>query len=147
MGQVLQKVERFFAAFNAQDEAGCRQIMEEAQRLGPIDYRAPVGALSTVDEIMAASVLPFWAAFPDGAVANSGGAETDGVVVLEHHFTGTHTGPLTMPDGTTVPATGRPIAFAACTVVRAEDGVIRSWHAYFDQMAMAAQLGLLGAPV
>jgi predicted ester cyclase len=145
MGQALQKVELFFAAFNAQDEAGCRRVMEESQQAGPIDYRAPHGKLSTADEIMAIAVAPFWQAFPDGAVQTTGAAEANGVITLEHLFTGTHTGPLTMPGGPTVPPTGRSIVFEACTVVRTEDGVIRSWHAYFDQMAMAAQLGLVGA--
>jgi predicted ester cyclase len=145
MGQALQKVDRFFAAFNAQDDAGCREIIDEAERAG-LDYRSPMGAMSTADEIMTNAIGPFWRAFPDGAVQTLATAETDDGLTIEHHYTGTHTGPLSMPDGTTVPPTGRAIAFDACTVVRSENGTIRSWHAYFDQMAMAVQLGLIPAP-
>jgi predicted ester cyclase len=50
-----------------------------------------------------------------------------------------------MPDGE-VPATGRRLTFDACTVATVRDAAIRAWHGYYDQMAIAAQLGLIPAP-
>lgn len=69
--------------------------------------------------------------------------EVGDTVVEEGVVEGTNTGPLTAPDGSQIPATGRDftIPFAALHVVR--DGKISKSRFYWDGMGFMAQLGLL----
>ena len=63
--------------------------------------------------------------------------------VMEIVWVGTHSGPLLMPDGKTVPPTGKKIAVPATawTVARGKKA-IESRH-YLDVLSLLAQLGLL----
>jgi len=58
---------------------------------------------------------------------------------------GTHTGPLATPQGE-VPPTGRTLQLPICLGFEVAAGRITSNHAYYDQMTLAAQLGLLPEP-
>ena len=58
-------------------------------------------------------------------------------------FVGTHTGPVVLPDGTEVPATGTRIEIPGMEVVVLRDGKIVANNLYYDNLAVAAQLGLL----
>jgi len=66
-------------------------------------------------------------------------------VVEESVFNGTNDGPLTGPDGSQIPATGRQVSepFSGLHTVR--DGRIISTRFYFDQLDMLTQLGLMPA--
>jgi predicted ester cyclase len=58
----------------------------------------------------------------------------------EVRFTGTHLGELRNPrTGGVIPPTGRTVTWTAAEVIRAADGKITSWHAYFDRMALMEQ--------
>jgi ketosteroid isomerase-like protein len=57
----------------------------------------------------------------------------------------THTASLLTPNGP-VPATGRTVVLESCDVARFRDGLVVSFHSYFDQLAIMTQLGLLPAP-
>jgi steroid delta-isomerase-like uncharacterized protein len=59
-------------------------------------------------------------------------------------MTGTHTAPMVTPNGT-IPATGKTITLEVCDFARFRDGRVVSFHSYFDQLAILAQLGLLPA--
>lgn len=63
-------------------------------------------------------------------------------------FVGTHTGPLVLPDGTELPATGKRIEVPGMELVRMRDGQIVLDNLYYDNVTVAEQLGLLpqGAP-
>lgn len=58
-------------------------------------------------------------------------------------FVGTHTGPVVLPDGTEVPATGKRVEVPGMELVRVSDGKIVVDNLYYDNLAVAAQLGLL----
>jgi steroid delta-isomerase-like uncharacterized protein len=58
-------------------------------------------------------------------------------------FVGTHTGPAVLPDGTELPATGRRVEVQGMELVRVRDGKIVVDNLYYDNLAVAAQLGLL----
>lgn len=61
----------------------------------------------------------------------------------EWTFVGTHTGPLTLPDGTVLPPTGKRVEVKGMEVVRVgPDGKIVLNTLYFDNLAVAAQLGV-----
>ena len=62
----------------------------------------------------------------------------------EWTFVGTHTGPLTLPDGTVLPPTGKRVEVKGMEVVRVgPDGKIVLNTLYFDNLAVAAQLGVV----
>jgi steroid delta-isomerase-like uncharacterized protein len=58
-------------------------------------------------------------------------------------FVGTHTGPVVLPDGTEVPATGKRVEVQGMELVRVRDGKIVVDNLYYDNLAVAAQLDLL----
>ena len=60
----------------------------------------------------------------------------------EGHFIGTNDGPLPLPSGETIPATGRQIRVRECDVATVQNGQIIVHHVYFDQLEFMSQLGL-----
>jgi predicted ester cyclase len=64
-------------------------------------------------------------------------------VVEESVFSGTNDGPLTGPDGSQIPATGRQVSVAFSGLHTAHDGRIISTRFYFDQLDILTQLGLM----
>jgi predicted ester cyclase len=65
----------------------------------------------------------------------------------EFVFAGTHTGPLLMPDGTQLPATGRRVEIKAMEMVEVHDGKMIVDNLYYDNLAVLVQLGVVAAPV
>ena len=65
----------------------------------------------------------------------------------EWMFAGTHTGPLPMPDGSELPATGRRVELRGMEFVQMRGGKIVVDNLYYDNLAVAAQLGLVPQPV
>ena len=63
----------------------------------------------------------------------------------EWTFVGTHTGgPLTLPNGETVPATGKRVEVRGMEIVRVNsEGKIVLNTLYYDNLAVAVQLGLV----
>ena len=84
-------------------------------------------------------------AFPDSKIELVRAVESGDTVMAEGVWSGTHTGPMTAPDGTTIPPTGKQakIPFTEVEVVR--DGKVVESHLYFDMMAFMGQLGLMPA--
>ena len=66
----------------------------------------------------------------------------------EWTFTGTHTGPFRLPDGTEIPATGKQVEIKGMELVGLRDGKIVVDNLYYDFMVALGQLGLVpeGAP-
>jgi ketosteroid isomerase-like protein len=58
-------------------------------------------------------------------------------------FSGTNDGPLTGPDGSHIPATGRQVSAPFSGLHTVHDGRIISTRLYFDQLDMLTQLGLM----
>jgi steroid delta-isomerase-like uncharacterized protein len=61
----------------------------------------------------------------------------------EWTFTGTHTGPFVLPNGTEVPPTGKRLEVQGMEVVELRDGKIVVNTLYYDMMSVLAQMGLL----
>ena len=83
------------------------------------------------------------AAFPDRAVTRDVIVEHGDTLADEWTFVGTHTGPLVMPDGTELPPTGKRVEFKGMELAQLRDGKIVVHHMYWDNMALAGQLGIL----
>jgi steroid delta-isomerase-like uncharacterized protein len=84
----------------------------------------------------------FATAFPDSRHEVRSILESGNIAVAEVTYIGTHTGPMASPQGE-VPATGRTLRLPACLVFEVNAGRITAQRAYFDQMTLAAQLGLI----
>jgi steroid delta-isomerase-like uncharacterized protein len=61
----------------------------------------------------------------------------------EWTFVGTHTGPFRLPDGTQLPPTGKRVEIRGMELVQVRDGKIVLNTLYYDNMAVAVQLGLV----
>ena len=83
------------------------------------------------------------AAFPDRTMTVDVLVVQGDTLAAEWTFVGTHTGPLVMPDGTELPPTGARIEIKGMELVQHRDGKIAVHHMYYDNMAVAGQLGLL----
>lgn len=66
------------------------------------------------------------------------------LVATEHHGVATHTGPMMLPDGTTLPPTGRTIDLWFGEFFKVRDGKLVSMRAYYDLATVMRQLGLMG---
>lgn len=80
--------------------------------------------------------------FPDSKFQYISKLEAGNKAVDEGYFEGTHTKPLKLPTGETVPATGKHIKLRACDVATVENGKITEHHLYFDELDFMRQLGL-----
>jgi ketosteroid isomerase-like protein len=94
-------------------------------------------------EAIANYLLQFSDAFPDLGFEDAGKHESGNVAIDEGYLTGTHTGPLPMPSGESVPATGKQIRVRSCDIATVEGGLVTRHRFYFDQMEFLGQLGLL----
>ena len=65
----------------------------------------------------------------------------------EWTFEGTHTAPLSLPDGTGLSATGRRVRVDGMELVLVRDGKIVLNTLYYDNLAVAVQLGVVPAAV
>ena len=61
----------------------------------------------------------------------------------EWYFVGNQTGPLLLPDGTVLPATGKRVELHGMEFVRVRDGKIVVDNLYYDNLTVVAQLGLM----
>lgn len=104
----------------------------------------PAGTTQGIDGYLG-TAKGFVAAFPDCRFQVTSVVASGNRVVMEGIYSGTHTGPLMTPQGE-VPPTGRTLELALCDVFDVEAGRIGRVRAYYDQMTLAAQLGLLPAP-
>jgi predicted ester cyclase len=83
------------------------------------------------------------AAFPERHVTIDVIVEQGDTIASEFTWAATHTGPLVMPDGTEVPPTGKRVEAKGMELVQWRDGKLAVHHMYYDNMALAGQLGLL----
>jgi ketosteroid isomerase-like protein len=60
----------------------------------------------------------------------------------EGYLVGTNSGPIALPSGDSIPATGKSMRLRECDAVTVENGVITSHRFYYDQMEFLGQLGL-----
>ncbi|WMX43649.1 ester cyclase [Streptomyces roseicoloratus] len=82
-------------------------------------------------------------AIPDATFTPLQQYEADDTAIDEGVFSGVNTGPIPLPDGETLPATGRKISIRGTDLATVKDGRITSYRLYFDQMLFLDQLGLL----
>lgn len=103
------------------------------------DFRTPMGAMSGRDPIRA-YLGAFDAAFPEAQYDVATVVESGGAVAVEGTYGATHQGPIPLPDGSTIPATGRTVRQPFVTMFDVADGSIVSHRPYWDLASFMAQL-------
>lgn len=103
------------------------------------------GTIRGRDQI-AAYMGEFATAFPDASWEELYKHETSDTAIDEGYFVGTNTGPMTGPNGETIPATGRRVRARECDVATVENGVVTSHRFYFDMQDWLTQIGLEDSP-
>lgn len=93
------------------------------------------------------NIVDYWRqmtdAVTDASYESVYAVEVGDTAIDEGFYSGTNTGPLPLPSGETLPATGKSVRIRGCDIATVEDGRIVSYRLYFDQMDFLGQLGLL----
>jgi steroid delta-isomerase-like uncharacterized protein len=127
--------ESYFHALNRGDVDGAIACFAPGA-----DFVSPMGPLPLPDGARA-YLKAFDQAFPGAQVQVTNAIEGGEQVALEAVWTGKHTGPLQLPDGRTLPATGREVRSAFAAVFGVSGGQIVAHRAYWDLAGFMAQLG------
>lgn len=134
-------VHRFVDAFNQRDLPALEALYaEDAVTLVP-NIPEPLEGREAI-----LGVIPgLWEAFPDARwelrhpVVTSGNQAAYEIVTQM-----THDGPMRMPDGTVLEATGKSLSYeVGIFLTLDEDGVIAEERGYHDTATIATQLGLV----
>ena len=140
MGEAREVMDRITEAAMSNDVETLKQLY------------APDAVTETPDEgtLRGADAITAWLAgfaeaFPDGSWEGSQAYECGDTAIDEGFLVGTHTGPLVLPDGQSIPATGKSVRLRACDVATVQNGRATSHRFYFDQMELLQQLGLAEA--
>jgi ketosteroid isomerase-like protein len=137
MGKAREVMDRVTNAVFSGDQEALRQLyapdaVAETPEQGPIRGR----------EEVVAWVAGIMAAFPDASYELSRGHESGDTAIDEGYLVGTNTGPLPMPTGESLPATGKRVRLRSCDAATVENGLVTSHRFYYDQMDFLGQLGL-----
>jgi steroid delta-isomerase-like uncharacterized protein len=137
MSSLRDLAEQAAQLYNAGDVEGLANLYAEDAVLvspgGTFKGRAAIGEYRSREK----------AAFPDRTMTLDVSVEQGDTIAEEWTWAGTHTGPLVMPDGTELPPTGKRIELKGMELVQLRDGKVAVHHGYWDNMALAGQLGLL----
>lgn len=82
-------------------------------------------------------------AFPDAEYEALYRHESGDTAIDEGYIVATHTQPLSLPSGESIPATWKQVRIRSCDVIEVKGGLVTSHRFYFDQMDFFDQLGLL----
>jgi steroid delta-isomerase-like uncharacterized protein len=130
-------LERYVELYNAGDLDGVMDLYaEDSVQLMP---DGTFEGRSAIRDRLAKEL----AAFSDIAHRYVSYVEQGDAFADEWVFAGTHTGPLVLPDGTELAATGKRVEMPGMEYVKIRDGKIVADNLYYDSLAVAAQFGLL----
>jgi ketosteroid isomerase-like protein len=99
------------------------------------------GTITGGDQV-AAYMAEFATAFPDASWEALHKHEIGDTAIDEGYFVGTNTGPMTGPNGQTIPPTGKRVRARECDIATVQNGVVTSHRFYFDMLDWLSQLGL-----
>ncbi len=134
-----------------------RELMDrvtQAVFAGDLDTLREIYALDVVASTPDAGILhgleavvewhrAFIDAFSELDYRSEQALETQECAIDQGDVIGTHTQPLQLPDGQSLPATGKQVTLRSVDIATVADGKIVRHDFYFDQLDMLTQLGLL----
>jgi steroid delta-isomerase-like uncharacterized protein len=131
----LEVVRKHNDAFNARKAADVMAVFADAAMES--DQAAPADTRGKKD--LEKSLAALWKAFPDAKIDVPRLWAAGAYVAAEGKLTGTHSGPL---GG--LPKTGKKVEMEYAEIFKLEDGKITEMWRFWNQAAMAKQLGLGG---
>jgi steroid delta-isomerase-like uncharacterized protein len=137
MDENRELLERYVELYNAGELDACMELYAEDAVQWMHD--GLFEGIDAIRERLARDLV----AFPDAKYVVESFVEEGDRFADEWTFTGTNTGPFRLPDGTEVPATGRPAEIKGMEFVEVRDGKIVVDNLYYDFMAAVFQLGLV----
>ncbi|MGB8383891.1 MAG: ester cyclase [Dermatophilaceae bacterium] len=84
------------------------------------------------------------AGFPDRRINPTKWVEEGDTVVVEYEFTGTNTGPYSIPDGGELAPTGQRMTLRGVDIFEVRDGKTAAHRTYYDRLPTMIQAGLVG---
>lgn len=127
-------------AFNRRDSEAFTSCYSTDAAVSDPQYPEPLRGASAIGK----DIEAWFTAFPDVRAELSRTIGTDEGYATEWTITGTHKGPLLMPDGSNVPPTEKSVTFAAAMVGRLDrNDRIAEERRYFDLAGVLGQLGLV----
>src|SRR5688500_17246712 len=99
-------------AFNSHDSKAFAALYASDCVVADPQYPQPLSGRSAVEK----DIRDFFTAFPGIDIALRGVITHGDTFVAEWTARGTHNGPLSAPDGSLIPATGKPVELAMATV-------------------------------
>jgi steroid delta-isomerase-like uncharacterized protein len=135
MGRAADVVEQWWKTFEQGDfDALMKLVAPDAEVVMPGGLR-----LHGPDELRPV-LAAYRNGFPELRHHTVSTLETGDALAVELEITMPHTGVFVTPEGE-LPPTGRTVTLSACDIVRLDaSGAIASWHSYFDQASLMAQL-------
>jgi steroid delta-isomerase-like uncharacterized protein len=134
MGESAQTAVAYFTALSDGDVDGAVDLVADDG-----DYRTPMGRLPGKD-VIRQYLAGFDAAFPDAHFDIEHVIESGDLVAVEGVYQGKHEGPLGLPDGSVLAATGRSVHAPFATILTVAGGRITSHRPYWDLAGFMAQL-------
>ena len=126
MGEPADIVTRYFEALSTGDVDGAVALIGT-----DADFRTPMGPLPTAEAIRG-FLAGFDAALPEATYRIDTLIESTASVAAEGIYAGTHNGPLPLPDGSVLEATGREVSVPFVTLFRVVRGEIVSHRPYWN---------------
>src|SRR3990172_72525 len=131
---------RIFQAYNDRD------LDDMLASVNPdVRITLPGGQLISGKEEMSAHEQQEWEGFPDARVEVRQVIDQGSIAAAAFIWAATNTGPLHLPDGSTIPPTGTRIELPCVSVVEFKDGLVAAERNYWDLMEAFQQMGLLPA--
>jgi ketosteroid isomerase-like protein len=131
-----QVVDAMHAAFRKGDLDGIAAHWHD-----DVEYQAPGVALRGKPARIEAEKV-WLGAFSQNDVATTARFVNGEEIVDFAEMRGVHSGPLMLPGGASIPATGKPLAGPYVARYRIRDGKVVSQHVVYDRLALLQNLGL-----
>lgn len=139
MGEARQVMDRLTDAVTTHPDL---KVLAELYAEDAVAYTPDEGELRGRDRI-----VEYWRqmteAVPDGRFETLHSYEIGDTAIDEGVFSGHNTGPLALPTGESLPATGKEVRIRGVDLATVKDGRITEYRLYFDEMEFLGQLGLL----
>jgi steroid delta-isomerase-like uncharacterized protein len=134
VGSAAKTVTRYFEALSAGEvDRAVALIADDG------DFRTLMGAMTGTDAIRS-YLSAFETAFPLAAYEIDTLVESEGSVAAEGTYRATHQGPMYLPEGGVLEATGRSVSAPFVTMFEVADNKIASHRPYWDLAGFMAQL-------
>ncbi|MEU6380117.1 nuclear transport factor 2 family protein [Streptomyces sp. NPDC046909] len=138
MGEAREVMDRLTEAVTHPD----LKVIAELYAEDAVAYTPDEGEIHGRDNI-----VEYWRqmteAVPEASFETLHSYEVGDTAIDEGFYSGRNTGPLALPTGDSLPATGKEVRIRGVDLATVKEGRITEYRLYFDEMEFLGQLGLL----